>query len=59
MSVKQRLLQIISQSRTPQTQAFLPMMQMAISAMSDTDIIEMLRYIRGLADELLTHEAAA
>lgn len=58
MSTKQRLLQIINQQRTPQTQQFLPMMQMAISMMSDEDIIEMLRYIRGLAEELLAHEAA-
>lgn len=57
MSTKQRLLQIIGQQKTPQTQAYLPMLQMAISAMSDEDIIEMLRYIRGLADELLKDES--
>lgn len=50
--MKQKLIALIQQHTTPQTASFAPMLLMALAAMSDADVAEMLAWIRSLLDGL-------
>lgn len=51
--VKEKLTQTLGQHLTPQTQAYLPMLQMMIASMSEERVIAMLVDLRRMIEELL------
>lgn len=55
--MKEKLVALLQKHQSPQAAGLTPLILMAVAAMSEEDVAEMLRWMKGVVTELLAGDA--